>query len=110
VSDIVSVSERGHDDGRDRHDASAIELLIPVHDVADPEVSIVVPAVNEKLTISEFVSWCQQGLRNAGASTARTTGPRNSHWRGERECFAHPNAGSDGLTSMRAPTFADDTS
>ncbi len=27
-----------------------------------------VPAVNEELTISEFVSWCQEGLRNAGAS------------------------------------------
>ena len=45
---------------------SVVELLIPEHDVSNPEVSIVVPAVNEKLTISEFVSWCQQGLRDAG--------------------------------------------
>ena len=67
MSEIVSVSERGHDDGRDRRDPFTVELLVPEHDVADPEVSIVVPAVNEKLTISEFVSWCQQGLHNAGA-------------------------------------------
>ena len=38
---------------------------MPSDDVVDPEVSIVVPAVNEELTISEFVDWCQQGLRAA---------------------------------------------
>lgn len=42
-----------------------IELLIPDDDVDAPELSIVIPAVNEELTISEFVSWCQQGLRLA---------------------------------------------
>ncbi len=42
-----------------------IDLLIPEDDVADPEVSIVVPAVDEELTIAEFVSWCQQGLSAA---------------------------------------------
>ncbi len=66
MSEIVSSSERdgkrASDDGPDL----ATELLIPEHDVANPEVSIVVPAVNEKLTISEFVSWCHQGLRDAG--------------------------------------------
>ena len=44
-----------------------VELLRPVDDVADPEVSIVIPAVNEELTISDFVSWCRQGLEAAGA-------------------------------------------
>ena len=39
-----------------------VVLLIPEDDVADPELSIVVPAVNEELTISEFVRWCRQGL------------------------------------------------
>ncbi len=29
-------------------------------------VSIVVPALNEELTIGEFVQWCQEGLRQAG--------------------------------------------
>ena len=38
-----------------------VELLIPEDDVADPELSIVVPAVNEELTIAEFVDWCQAG-------------------------------------------------
>ncbi len=42
-----------------------VELLIPDDDVDDPEVSIVVPAMNEELTITEFVEWCHQGLRQA---------------------------------------------
>ncbi len=44
------------------HDA---RLLIPESDVADPEVSIVIPALNEELTITEFVAWCQEGLAKA---------------------------------------------
>jgi glycosyltransferase involved in cell wall biosynthesis len=28
-------------------------------------VSVVVPALNEELTIAEFVKWCQEGLKNA---------------------------------------------
>ncbi len=44
-----------------------VELLRPDDDVEDPEVSIVIPAVNEELTISDFVAWCRQGLADAGA-------------------------------------------
>ncbi|HEY5026294.1 MAG TPA: glycosyltransferase family 2 protein [Acidimicrobiales bacterium] len=44
-----------------------VELLLPDGDVEDPEVSIVIPAVNEELTISDFVAWCRQGLADAGA-------------------------------------------
>jgi glycosyltransferase involved in cell wall biosynthesis len=44
-----------------------VELLRPVDDVEEPEVSIVIPAVNEELTISDFVAWCRQGLDDAGA-------------------------------------------
>lgn len=44
-----------------------MELLVPPDDTADPEVSIVIPAVNEELCISDFVQWCHEGLRNAGA-------------------------------------------
>jgi glycosyltransferase involved in cell wall biosynthesis len=44
----------------------AIELIIPVDDTDDPEVSVVVPAVNEQLTITEFVGWCKQGLAASG--------------------------------------------
>ena len=30
------------------------------------KVSIVVPALNEELTIGEFVSWCREGLSKIG--------------------------------------------
>ena len=41
-------------------------VLLPERDVEDPEVSIVIPALNEQLTISEFLEWCHEGLREAG--------------------------------------------
>ena len=46
-----------------------IQLLIPSGDDASllPEISIVVPALNEQLTIAEFISWCKEGLKAAGA-------------------------------------------
>jgi glycosyltransferase involved in cell wall biosynthesis len=43
-----------------------LELLVPDDDVEDPDVSIVIPALNEELTISDFVAWCREGLANAG--------------------------------------------
>jgi len=42
-----------------------MELLVPLDDVIDPEVSIVVPALNEELTIGTFVDWCKEGLSKA---------------------------------------------
>ena len=42
-------------------------LFLPDDDVVDPEVSIVIPAVDEELTISDFVAWCQAGLAAANA-------------------------------------------
>jgi glycosyltransferase involved in cell wall biosynthesis len=52
----------------DRPDAPdpLAKLLLPADDVADPEVSIVIPAMNEELTIEDFVGWCHEGLRDAG--------------------------------------------
>jgi hypothetical protein len=47
---------------------SEIELLIPEGDVADPWLSIVVPALNERITIARFVQWCKAGLASAGIS------------------------------------------
>jgi glycosyltransferase involved in cell wall biosynthesis len=47
---------------------AGLELLVPDDDVASPELSIVVPALNEQLTIKEFVRWCKDGLAKAGAS------------------------------------------
>jgi len=45
---------------------SEIELLIPDDDVADPLLSIVVPALNERITIADFVQWCKAGMASAG--------------------------------------------
>jgi len=45
-----------------------VTLLVPAeHDQGPPpEISIVVPALNEQITIGEFVSWCKEGLAKAG--------------------------------------------
>jgi hypothetical protein len=68
-----------------RPDASptaAPELLVPDSDVQDPEVSLVIPALNEEITIGLFLDWCKEGLAEAGtrgevlivdSSTDRTT-------------------------------------
>src|SRR6187431_3271239 len=42
------------------------ELLVPADDVEAPQLSIVIPALNEALTITDFVAWCHEGLRTAG--------------------------------------------
>ena len=44
----------------------ALEVWIPVNDVPDPEVSIVIPALDEAITMEAFVAWCHQGLADAG--------------------------------------------
>ncbi|MEI9937334.1 MAG: glycosyltransferase family 2 protein [Pseudomonadota bacterium] len=43
-----------------------VTLLFPEQDVAEPEFSIVIPSLNEELTMAEFVSWCLEGLAKAG--------------------------------------------
>ena len=43
-----------------------VTLLIPQNDVVDPELSIVIPALNEQLTIADFIAWCHEGMRKAG--------------------------------------------
>src|SRR5580698_7104844 len=43
-----------------------LELQLPAAgDVAEPEVSIVIPALNESLTIGDFIDWCKEGLARA---------------------------------------------
>jgi glycosyltransferase involved in cell wall biosynthesis len=42
------------------------QLLVPSSDVSDPELSIVIPTLNEEITISEFVAWCKSGINSAG--------------------------------------------
>jgi glycosyltransferase involved in cell wall biosynthesis len=46
--------------------ADAPQLLVPGADIADPLVSIVVPALNEEIVVSDFVRWCHEGLFRAG--------------------------------------------
>jgi glycosyltransferase involved in cell wall biosynthesis len=43
-----------------------LRLLVPGDDVPDPELSIVIPALNEEQTVGDFVDWCRQGLASAG--------------------------------------------
>jgi hypothetical protein len=58
--DLVDVNEALPSDDPE------LVLLVPEDDVRDPEVSIVVPALNEEITIEEFVRWCHEGLADAG--------------------------------------------
>jgi hypothetical protein len=44
----------------------AVVCHLPETDVADPELSIVVPAADEELTVGDFVEWCKQRLVQAG--------------------------------------------
>ena len=39
--------------------------MLPAFDVVNPEFSIVIPALNEALTIGPFVDWCHEGLGRA---------------------------------------------
>jgi glycosyltransferase involved in cell wall biosynthesis len=45
---------------------SSVRLLLPEHDVESPELTILVPAMNEELTVADFVAWCHEGIREAG--------------------------------------------
>jgi glycosyltransferase involved in cell wall biosynthesis len=42
------------------------ELLVPEHgDCVEPELSIVIPACDEALTVGDFVDWCREGMAEA---------------------------------------------
>lgn len=57
----------GPDTSRDGSDADGeIRLLVPAHQTDSPELSVVIPALNEQSTITEFVRWCHEGLARAG--------------------------------------------
>lgn len=46
-----------------------IEHLVPGdQSLDDVELSIVVPALNEEITVGEFVEWCKEGLERAGVN------------------------------------------
>jgi hypothetical protein len=48
--------------------SSDITLLLPQNDTESPELSIVIPALNEEITVGQFVDWCKQGIAAAGIS------------------------------------------
>lgn len=43
-------------------------LLIPADDVAAPEISIVIPALNEEAVIARFLEWCREGIEKTGVA------------------------------------------
>lgn len=45
---------------------SELQLDIPAEDANEPELTILIPTLDEKLTIGEFIEWCKIGLRKAG--------------------------------------------
>ena len=45
---------------------SDVELLLPFEDVSAPQLSIVIPTLDERITIVEFLDWCKEGLQRAG--------------------------------------------
>ena len=48
---------------------SSVEHLLPAGAGPDSvEVSIVVPSLNEEITVGEFVDWCKEGLKRANVS------------------------------------------
>ncbi|ASG24699.1 MULTISPECIES: glycosyltransferase family 2 protein [Nitrospirillum] len=42
------------------------QLLVPENDATDPILSIVIPALNEEISISQFIDWCHEGIQAAG--------------------------------------------
>ena len=43
-------------------------LLVPAGDVADPEISIVIPALDEEGLIGDVIDWCLEGIERAGVA------------------------------------------
>ena len=43
-------------------------LAIPEDDVPSPELTILIPTLNERLSIATFMEWCRMGIRKAGVS------------------------------------------
>jgi hypothetical protein len=63
--------------GRPAKDAPLIGdiiLMVPADDVENPGLSIVIPALNEEITIRSFVAWCKDGI--AGGNVGLDGGGR----------------------------------
>jgi glycosyltransferase involved in cell wall biosynthesis len=55
---------------RSSHDNSgAIEHVLPDNTTPDAvELSIVIPAMNEEITVGEFMDWCKEGIQRAAVT------------------------------------------
>ena len=62
TSEVRAIASARADDPSDPD----IRLLVPENDVSRPELSIVIPALDEEITVGEFVDWCHEGLAAAG--------------------------------------------
>ena len=51
------------------HQPNMVELFVPKNDVINPVISIVIPALNESLTIGTFIDWCREGIAKIGVPT-----------------------------------------
>src|SRR5512133_3628321 len=52
-----------------QNNAAAIEHVLPQDTTPDDvELSIVIPAMNEEITVGEFMEWCKEGIQRAGVS------------------------------------------
>jgi hypothetical protein len=85
--------------------------------IAEPvELSIVIPAMNEKITVGEFVDWCHEGLKKAGikgqilivdSSSDETPNIVLEHG---GEVLRTPSEGSGGLISTPFLSFGENGS
>ena len=53
------------------------QLLLPEEDVDEPELTIRIPAVNEELTVGDFVAWCHEGIREVGVVGEQSDAPQS---------------------------------
>jgi glycosyltransferase involved in cell wall biosynthesis len=66
--DDINVVHLSGADATGRPERPSPSLLVPANDVADPILSIVIPAMNEEITVGDFVAWCRAGLEDAGVA------------------------------------------
>src|SRR5947209_8204545 len=64
----IGVPEAIESTGAGARASVELRLLVPADDVREPELSIVIPALNEESTVGDFVDWCREGLDAAGIS------------------------------------------
>ena len=49
-------------------DDDEVVLIVPPDDIAAPQVSIVIPALDEEPVIGEFLDWCNERIERAGVA------------------------------------------